>query len=226
MKYAQLPYRFDVELLKRDLETAQQFQFQSHYNQKDFEGSWTSISLRSEDGDVGNVKAFSADGQFRDTKLLALCKYFQEVLSVFECEQESVRLLKLSPGSVIKEHSDLELGYNNGRFRIHIPICTNPNVTFHLDGELLEMKEGSCWYGDFNLPHRVSNLGSDDRVHLVIDNLRNLWSDALFKRLGFDFEAETKGRDISEETKQRIIEELETHNTPEARALIREILKS
>jgi hypothetical protein len=37
------------------------------------------------------------------------------------------------------------------------------------------MKEGECWYHNFNLPHRVANRGTADRVHLVLDCVLNDW---------------------------------------------------
>ena len=59
--------------------------------------------------------------------------------------------------------------------RIHIPVVTNPDVEFFLDGRRIIMGEGECWYLDLNLPHRVQNRGSTDRVHLVIDCQLNDW---------------------------------------------------
>ncbi|NND63181.1 MAG: aspartyl/asparaginyl beta-hydroxylase domain-containing protein [Flavobacteriaceae bacterium] len=224
MKYAQLPINFSEELLLNDLLICEQFKFSSHYNHNDYEGDWTSIALRSHDGTQESVQAFSEDHKFYDTNLLEKCDYLKQVVSTFKCEKESIRLLNLTAGSIIKEHSDPELGYSDGRFRIHIPITTNTKVSFVLDGDLLDMRVGSCWYGNFNLPHCVANKGKVDRVHLVIDCLRNDWSDEMFAEMGYDFELEKRSRQYSDETKQRIIEELKTHKTPESEALIRNIL--
>jgi len=55
------------------------------------------------------------------------------------------------------------------RIRIHIPVVTNSEVEFYLDEERMDLKEGECWYMNFNLLHRVSNNGDADRIHLVID---------------------------------------------------------
>jgi mannose-6-phosphate isomerase-like protein (cupin superfamily) len=59
--------------------------------------------------------------------------------------------------------------------RLHIPVVTNPEVEFVLNGVRVEMKEGECWYHNFNLPHRVANRGTVDRVHLVLDCVLNDW---------------------------------------------------
>jgi hypothetical protein len=86
-----------------------------------------------------------------------------------------VRLLKLGPGSVIKEHRDHALGLEDGIARIHIPILSNPDVEFVLNSQRVVMDEGESWYLNFNLPHRVVNRGSRERVHLVVDCTVNAW---------------------------------------------------
>jgi hypothetical protein len=47
------------------------------------------------------------------------------------------------------------------------------------------MKEGECWYLNFNLPHRVKNSGTADRIHLVIDCVVNDW---LLQQMNLPFE--------------------------------------
>jgi len=59
--------------------------------------------------------------------------------------------------------------------RMHIPVCTNADVDFFLDGHPIEMNEGECWYLDLSLPHWVKNRGATDRIHLVIDCELNDW---------------------------------------------------
>jgi len=81
----------------------------------------------------------------------------------------------LSAGSTIKEHRDFDLGLEEGRLRMHIPVCTNADVDFFLDGHPIEMNEGECWYLDLGLPHWVKNRGATDRIHLVIDCELNDW---------------------------------------------------
>ena len=212
---AQLPFQFSEEKLLKDLSICEEYAFEQHYNQEDFSGDWSGIALRSPDGSETNINAISLSGEFIDTRLLQQCPYFREVIETFECDKTVVRLLNLKAGSRIKEHQDYELGYEDGCFRIHVPITTNPEVTFYFSGEPLHMEVGSCWYGDFNEPHRVDNLGTTNRIHLIIDCLRNDWSDQLFGELGYPFESEGK-EELDIETKLLVIKELERHNTPEA----------
>ncbi len=48
----------------------------------------------------------------------------------FQCDLQTVRLMRLTPGSIIKEHFDYDLAAEWGAARIHIPITTNPQVEF------------------------------------------------------------------------------------------------
>jgi aspartyl/asparaginyl beta-hydroxylase (cupin superfamily) len=93
---------------------------------------------------------------------------------------ESARFLRLGAGANIREHRDYQLGFEDGFARIHIPVQTNRQVEFYLDGQSIEMSEGEAWYLNFNLKHRVSNGGETDRVHLVVDCLLNDWLRSFF----------------------------------------------
>jgi hypothetical protein len=93
-----------------------------------------------------------------------------------------VRLLRLTPGSVIKEHHDNDLSFEQGMVRIHIPVTTNDSVDFRLNGTRCVMAAGSSWYLRLSDPHSVANRGASDRVHLVIDAVVNDWVAALFER--------------------------------------------
>jgi aspartyl/asparaginyl beta-hydroxylase (cupin superfamily) len=87
----------------------------------------------------------------------------------------------LAAGSRILEHRDFDLGQQHGVVRVHIPVQTNADLEFLLDGERVVMNEGESWYLDLSLPHRVNNAGTIDRIHMVIDCVVNEWVRALFK---------------------------------------------
>ncbi|WP_299215837.1 aspartyl/asparaginyl beta-hydroxylase domain-containing protein [uncultured Dokdonia sp.] len=220
------PFTFSEDRLLEEYKICEGFAFSEHYNKADFAGSWKLIALRSMDGATDTIGAFSPSGEFMNSPLLEKCEYFKEIIAKFECEKESIRLLNLCAGSKIHEHTDLELGYEDGVFRVHVPITTNEDVRFYINKELVTMDVGSCWYGNFNLPHAVENNGTSDRIHLVMDCKRNAWSDALFAKLGYDFEQENQQIAYSEEEKQRIVEELQRQGTEVSQELIENILKS
>ena len=183
IKYLQLPYSFSASKLQNEL-NGLNTQWISHYNKVDYEGDWSALPLRSINGSLTNLFVENRDGSaFIDTLLMDSCPYMKSITEQFQCEKKAIRLLNLRPGAIIKEHRDLELGYEAGEARIHIPILTNPQVEFYLDNERMELKEGECWYMNFDLPHRINNFGTTDRVHLVMDivvndNIREMFEGA------------------------------------------------
>jgi hypothetical protein len=178
--YLLLPFRFDPKRLKADLRMALAEAWTPHFNQSYYEGDWSGVVLRAAGNSSGSL--FSNPRQsvdsFAPTPLLDRCPYFREVLAAFQCRLKSVRLLRLKAGSIIKEHTDSDLNEER-EIRIHVPVVTNPAVEFYLGGERVVMEEGQCWYLDLSRHHRVQNLGSTDRVHLVIDCVVNDWVKAL-----------------------------------------------
>ncbi len=224
--FLKLPFQFSEDKLLEDLEVCKNYNFYLHFNKQDYSGQWKSIALRSLNGEMDNNFALAAEGQkFQDTALLQKCTYFNVIINSFKCEKESIRILNLKAGSVIKEHTDDNLGYGDGFFRIHIPITTNSCVRFFINGEQVKMLPGECWYGNFNLPHSVRNEGETDRFHLVMDCVRNAWSDKLFSEMGYEFECENAPVEYSRDTKLKMIEQLRLMDTDTARTLIADLQK-
>jgi aspartyl/asparaginyl beta-hydroxylase (cupin superfamily) len=81
-------------------------------------------------------------------------------------------LINLPSGCSIGRHKDANpIGDKfNLCNRIHIPILTNPDCVFEIDGEEINMKAGEIWeISNVKKMHSVRNLGDNDRVHLLID---------------------------------------------------------
>lgn len=175
---ARLPLSFDPARLWRDLDKLSSIDWTSHFVRQNYEGDWSVIPLRSAAGETHPIRMIYSDPTatvFEDTPMLASCGYFREVVAAFACEVRSVRLMKLTPGSIIKAHTDLDLGVENGAARVHIPVTTNPGVEFRLNGARVEMKAGEAWYLRLADPHSAANRGAEDRVHLVLDLVANDW---------------------------------------------------
>jgi len=221
-KYLKLPFQFDEERLVADLESIMGSQWIPHFNKEGYEGKWNSIALYASGGEATNIFALNNDeAPIIETHIIKDCLYFKEVICHFKCIMLTVRLLRLEVGAEIKPHSDYNLGYEDNNFRLHIPIITNDDVNFILDGNRLQMLPGECWYTNVNYIHSVSNKGKTDRVHLVIDGKRNAWSDDLFFSLApkesfFPFKEEIH----SAETLEKIIEELKISDQPAVKQLI------
>lgn len=221
------PLVFNTQKLKNDIQKIITQKWVNHYNSNDYSGKWTSIALMSKGGDSSNINAFSnSTEEFIPTDALSQCDYLKEILNGFLFEKTAVRLLNLGPGAEIKPHTDYCLGYEDNMFRLHIPIVTNPNVEFILDGERIIMNEGECWYLNTNFLHSVKNGGETDRIHLVIDGIRNEWTDTLFfKEAPIDaFKKPTPV--INADQKKLIIAELEKMNSRIAKELIDNLKKN
>lgn len=220
------PFVFDKEQLVVDTNKVIKRKWIDHYNSTDYSGKWTSIALMSKGGRSSNIDAFSSSTEeFIPTDVLAFCDYFKEILNGFLFEKTAVRLLNLGPGAEIKPHTDHCLGYEDGMFRLHIPIITNSNVEFILDNQRLIMNEGECWYLNANFSHSVKNGGDNDRIHLVIDGVRNEWTDNLFFKNASIEEFTKPTPVIDENQKKLIIAELEKMNSPVAKELINNLKK-
>jgi hypothetical protein len=222
IKYLQLPFQFDVKKMQEDLLQMDSTAWQLHYQKLHYEGDWTALPLRSVNGDAGNIFVSPEDNpEYKDTVFLDNSVYFREVLSSFKCPLLAVRLLKLNAGAVIKEHKDAELCYEMGEIRIHIPVVTNNEVEFYLDKERMNLKEGECWYMNFNLPHSVNNKSKIARIHLVVDASVNDWVKELFSPTGSCGQAAIHKKEMEEpgydrDTKQQIITRLRELNTETA----------
>jgi hypothetical protein len=173
-----LEVRFDPEALARDLSLLEEPDWVEHFVRQNYEGTWRVLPLRAPANAIHPIKMIYSNpacDTFVDTPLLARCRYFQQVLAAFQCPLHAVRLMKLTPGSTIKPHTDHDLASEQGRARLHIPVTTNPGVDFRLNGTRVMMAEGECWYLRLSDPHSVANRGPVDRVHLVLDALVNPW---------------------------------------------------
>jgi hypothetical protein len=173
-----LPFTFDPGLLARDLAGLSAVGWIKHFVQQNYDGDWSVIPLRGKAGATHPVMMIYSDPtcrDFADTPMLAACPYFQQVLASFAAPLRAVRLMRLTVGSVIKEHNDFELSFEEGTVRIHVPVVTNPDVEFYLNHRRVVLEAGSSWYLRLSDPHSVANRGAADRVHMVIDAEVNDW---------------------------------------------------
>lgn len=225
-RYIQFNQQYDVQLLKSELAIAMNLDWKDHFNTRDYDGSWQSISLQSASGKEDDILANYGVGSYKETPLLKKLPYIKSILDWWQCPKESIRLLALHPGAEIKPHKDRGCNYVNGACRIHIPIQTNEDVLFKVGEEYLELKEGTSWYIDFDQTHSIVNNGQSVRVHLVIDALRNSWTDELFTIHSYDMAAEQKEKQMDRESMLRVIEDLERLNTPTSKQLIQDLKKT
>ena len=179
-----LPLGFDAERLQRDLAALAAAPWTPHFVPQNYDGDWSVIPLRAPKGTAGQhpIRMIYSDpsaAEFEDTPFMSSCPYFREAAFAFGPEPRATRLMRLTPGSTIKEHADGDLAAEDGMARIHVPIATNPDVVFEVNRRRVDMAPGEAWYLRLADPHRVANRGTTDRIHLVID----LPVDAALERL-------------------------------------------
>jgi len=180
-----LPLEFDPARLAADLANLSAVAWTAHFVTQNYDGDWSAIALRRPAGARHPVQMIYSDPSctdYADTPMLAASPYFREVLAALACPAQAVRLMRLAPGSLVKEHQDHDLSFEDGMVRIHIPVITNEGVDFRLNGVRCSMPAGSCWYLRLSDPHSVANRGASDRVHMVIDAAVNDRIGALFER--------------------------------------------
>jgi hypothetical protein len=176
-----LPVLFSSKKMKKDLAILDNDEWIAHFVKNNYQGKWSIIPLRASKGETHPIRMSYSDpsqSEFVDTYFLKKMRYLPQVLSWFKCPLKSVRLMKLSAGSIIKKHTDLDLSAEYGEARLHIPIITNEDVHFYINDTEVNMAEGECWYLRLSDPHNVDNKSYEDRIHLVIDVVVNEWLEA------------------------------------------------
>ncbi len=176
LPFVQLGLTFPVAPLLREATQLDGDAWTQHFNTGYHDGGWQGIALRAVNGETSRLYADpTQQGAMADTPAIMHCTAIQAALREFQCPLRSVRLLRLAPGSFIREHRDDDLRFELGEARLHIPLVTHSLVEFYVDGERVIMEEGECWYLDLSRPHRVRNPSPVERIHLVIDCEVNDW---------------------------------------------------
>jgi len=173
-----LPLAFDAARLAADLAALDDGDWVAHFVEQHYEGDWSALPLRAPAGATHPIQMIASPPDatdFIDTVFLARTPYFAEVIAAFRCPVMSVRLMRLTPGSVIREHQDHDLTAEQGVARVHVPVATNPGVEFQLNHRPVTMLPGEAWYLRLADPHSVTNRGDADRVHLVLDVEVDAW---------------------------------------------------
>ena len=159
--FLKLPWRFDAEHLAREVEALPAGYWLDHPS--GLAGN-TAVPLVSVDGAMNH--AF--DGAMKPTEALLSSTYLHQVVASFGEVVARSRLMRLAPGAKVAEHVDFNYHWVS-RVRIHVPIITNPAVTFYCGDESVHMAEGESWLFDSWRRHRVLNESTQTRTHLVID---------------------------------------------------------
>lgn len=123
-----------------------------------------------------------ADGSWCDwlnTKDLEESPYLKSIVEMFQehTTVTLVRALRLEKGNIVKEHRDVTLGLQVEKsvVRLTIPVIKDEGAKFYLNGNIVPMKPGECWYMRLTDPHQVINKSDRDRINISIDMIPNEW---------------------------------------------------
>jgi hypothetical protein len=167
-----LPLAFDPARMAEEVASLPESDWIAHFVRDNYEGGWSILPLRCKRGAAHPIMMVVSDPgatEFEDTPWLGRTPYLAEVLAAFPCPLMSVRLMRLEPGSRIKPHCDHDLDAALGQARLHVPVTSNPDVAFWLNGTRAVMQPGEAWYLRLSDTHSIDNRGQTARVHLVID---------------------------------------------------------
>lgn len=159
--FIRLPYSFDAYQMAREIAEIDPAAWMQHPSR--LTGN-SAVALVSRD--AGDNDDFA--GAMSITPHLRKSPYLQQVLASFGEVLGRSRLMKLAAGSEVATHVDFNYHWYT-RVRIHIPIVTNPQITFFCADDAVHMRAGECWIFNSWRRHRVSNKSNEDRVHLVLD---------------------------------------------------------
>lgn len=165
----QLPIRFDPELLAAEVTALPASAWMPHPHGYVGNEAVPLVSVRGEMNDA-------MSGPMAPTEHLERCPYIQSVMGELGGTWGRSRLMGLAGGAQVRPHVDINY-YWRTHLRIHIPVITNPGVSFRVGGESVHMAAGECWVFDSFAWHEVQNQGSERRIHLVLDTVggERLW---------------------------------------------------
>lgn len=106
--------------------------------------------------------------------------YFQDPIG-------SAVLYSMLPGAEVHLHRDLSGTLALGGVKYHVPLETNPGVTFQVGRKNFSMKAGELWALNTSYIHGVQNHGKSERIHLVVQVEVGKWSRARLPRRNVRF---------------------------------------
>jgi hypothetical protein len=77
-------------------------------------------------------------------------------------------LAKLEAGQRIDPHHD-GAGSNERCHKIHVPLATNPDAKFFVDGKLFHLELGYAYEVNNIVAHGARNGGAEDRIHFIFE---------------------------------------------------------
>ncbi len=168
--FIRLPLAFDAHRLAAEIGAIAESEWRPH--PQGFAGN-SALPLVAAQGDPGDD---DTRGPMRPTPVLARLPYVRQVMATLQAPIGRSRLMRLDGDAEATAHVDTNY-YWMDRFRVHVPVVTQPAVEFLCGDAHAHLRAGECWVFDtFNM-HNVKNPHPTRRIHLVIDTVGSapLW---------------------------------------------------
>ncbi|KZN63866.1 aspartyl/asparaginyl beta-hydroxylase domain-containing protein [Pseudoalteromonas luteoviolacea] len=184
---AKLPLSCDLEAINAEVALLDDSQWCMHVNQACYIGTWDVMPLYVQTKHMHAhpvLQCFSIEQTNAAFSPLPIMKHLPalaQFLAQFKCPLKSVRLMRLHPNSKILPHHDHEVSLEYGEARLHVPMTGSDSVDFIVNELRAPMVNGEVWYVNAHLEHRVSNLGAESRINLVIDCKVEDWLKKIIK---------------------------------------------
>lgn len=124
------------------------------------DGSWSAI---------GVVTSSITDPMHGDaTEWLAHLPALGRLFEAFGGVIAHCTIARIAPGDLLDWHFD-PTSIDHECSRLHLPIRSNPAAVTDFCDTRVHWPEGRLFYGDYGFPHRVTNTGPTERIHLYFD---------------------------------------------------------
>jgi hypothetical protein len=186
----------------RELEAAQipWKEAYSHYQS----GGWYVAPLANSTGTVDQLRLDA--GKPIPTPLYEQFPSIRKWLDASGLDICLVRLAKIDPNSWMHEHVD-DVGINENRLRLHIPLQIDPEAVLCFDGVHIFALPGFLWKLDHErVRHSAANFGKSPRIHLIVDCRVNEYLQSLVSQDYLDDEAVRKLPILSVEAREILIQ--------------------
>jgi hypothetical protein len=158
---------FVLDALEREV-TAQDIVWHEPYSEYASPGLQVAV-LMSPDGDENNF-SWKDCKEPKQTPLLNRMPVLKRLLEGFGFDIMASRLLRLQPGTYLHEHRDYVYLEEVPRYRLHVPIVTNPKAQIIMPGSAVHLSRGHLWkLNPKEAIHSACNFGPEARIHLMLD---------------------------------------------------------
>jgi uncharacterized protein (TIGR03032 family) len=161
-EFIRLPLSFDAVRLAEEVTQFEEEAWRPH--PQGYAGN-SALALIAAGGDPDDD---SVKGPMRPTPHLERCPYLRQVLGAFHTVWGRTRLMRLDGNAEATAHCDTNY-YWTQHARVHVPVVTDPEVTFLCGDAAVHMNAGESWIFDTWRVHNVLNPNPTRRIHLVAD---------------------------------------------------------